>query len=146
MSDTSNAKALFQAFLSAARQNDEFHVEKAKILFSDLVSSLMENQGVSNTELAERLNTSKQYISKVLNGHANVTISTMVKISRALNADFSISIHPSMNSSQARGENIHRVNGHAQYKTSSLHPQKSKAQNNGRKSQPSVGRAKQKSK
>ncbi|QGT77730.1 helix-turn-helix domain-containing protein [Guyparkeria halophila] len=48
------------------------------------VEQIMENQGVSRKELAERIGHSPAYVTKVLSGDANMTISTMVKLANAL--------------------------------------------------------------
>lgn len=44
----------------------------------------MEDQQVSRAELARRLGTSRAYVTKLLDGNANFTLATMVKIAMAL--------------------------------------------------------------
>jgi|SRR6185295_98354 len=44
----------------------------------------MEEQHVSRAELARRIGTSRAYITKLLGGNANFTLTTMVKLAMAL--------------------------------------------------------------
>jgi transcriptional regulator with XRE-family HTH domain len=52
----------------------------------------MERQGITNSVLAERIGTSKAYITKVFGGNANFTLQTMVKLSRALGGNLHVHV------------------------------------------------------
>ena len=54
----------------------------------------MQEQGVSRSELAERLDVSRAYITKVLNGHGNMTLRTLVRLALALGLAPEISFVP----------------------------------------------------
>ncbi|GBE50579.1 helix-turn-helix protein [bacterium BMS3Bbin13] len=69
-----------------AKEHTGYWFEKAKLDFALKVNRLLELDGVSKTELAQRIGTSQPYITKTLRGDANLTIETMVKIVFALNA------------------------------------------------------------
>ena len=64
---------------------------KAQVVYDILLA--MEEEDVNKTELAEKLDLSKQYISKILNESANFTIKTLVNIACSLNKQISIRIY-----------------------------------------------------
>ena len=45
----------------------------------------LENQGISQRELAERMGCSPQYISRILKGEENLSLETICKLEQALN-------------------------------------------------------------
>lgn len=51
---------------------------------TDKIETLMECQGLSKKELAERLGVSKASVSRILSGNRNMTLDTLVKVSFAL--------------------------------------------------------------
>ncbi|MDQ3133801.1 MAG: helix-turn-helix transcriptional regulator [Acidobacteriota bacterium] len=69
---------LFKRF----EQSDAYHIDGAKLEISEQIYLAMEQQGVSNAELARRLSKSRAYITKVLQGNVNFTIESLVKIAR----------------------------------------------------------------
>lgn len=77
-----NAKTVKELF-AEARKGDRFWVEGAILEFTADIERLMDQQGITKTELANRLGTSPAYVTKVLRGTANFTMETMVKLSRA---------------------------------------------------------------
>ena len=54
----------------------------------------MKALGLSQTELAKRMNVSRPYISKVLKGDVNISFGTAAKLAQALALDFSPELHP----------------------------------------------------
>ena len=50
----------------------------------DLMLDRMEELGMSQKQLAEKMNCSPQYISKVLRGRENLSLETLTKIENAL--------------------------------------------------------------
>lgn len=80
----------FQERLNDVKQRDEYHIEKAKLEFSSLIFEAMEREKINQNELADRIGSSRQYVSKVLHGFSNLTIASMVKIARALNMKLDI--------------------------------------------------------
>lgn len=53
---------------------------------------IMELNNISNSELAKRMNVSRQYITKLFNGYANFTLMTIAQIAVALNMKPEISL------------------------------------------------------
>ena len=66
----------------------EFVYEDLLQNFSDQINNFMKLKNISRSELAERLNCSKAYITKVLSANANVSLKTVAKFTNALNAQF----------------------------------------------------------
>lgn len=58
--------------------------EKLLLDVSDKIISEMDRQKMSRKELADRLDVSPAYITKVLRGHANLTIESLAKIAFSL--------------------------------------------------------------
>lgn len=74
----------FKELFAEARKGDRFWVDGAILEFTADIERMMEQQGITKTELADRLGTSQAYVTKVLRGTANFTMETMVKLSRAV--------------------------------------------------------------
>jgi plasmid maintenance system antidote protein VapI len=83
-------KTSFARFFREAEKGLTFHVESAILSFTEDLSSLMEAQGVSKSELARRLHCQPAFITKLLSGQNNFTIETMVRIAIALDAKVKI--------------------------------------------------------
>jgi len=52
----------------------------------------MEENGITRAELARRLNVSKAFVTKLLNGNPNLTIKTMVSLARILDCDLRVEL------------------------------------------------------
>jgi|GEM_PF-743571 len=90
----SSNKKTFKQLFETARKRLAYDVEGVILEFTEEIVARMEAEGVSNAELAKRLNASPAYVTKVLRGSTNFTLETMVKIARALNADVRIHLQP----------------------------------------------------
>jgi plasmid maintenance system antidote protein VapI len=60
--------------------------------FLSEVYEIMENNHIKKSELAKRMNVSRQYITKLFTGYANFTLMTLAQISIALNLDINIKL------------------------------------------------------
>ena len=80
--------ARFKEMLDAVKEQDSFHVDATKVELSEQIYNAMEEKGVSEAELSRRLKVSRAYVNKILQGTANLTIESLVKISRALGCEF----------------------------------------------------------
>lgn len=75
----------FAEIHDAMKDTVAFEVEELKLAFTESVLLRMEEMdGLSGSELAERLGTSKPYVSRLLKGTSNFTFETLVKLARAL--------------------------------------------------------------
>lgn len=70
------------------REDGRLQIDEAKFELSEQIFQAMEDSGVTEAELSRRLNVSRAYVNKVLQGSANLTIESLVKLSRALDCEF----------------------------------------------------------
>ncbi len=56
------------------------------------IVSIMSEMGLTQKDLAKRIGTSKQYVSRILNEKQNFTISSLAVFSTALQCDLSITL------------------------------------------------------
>ncbi len=79
-------------YLAERRKTDVYWVESAKLDFAMALENQIRLAGISYATLAKKIGTSAAYISKVFRGDTNMTIETMVKLSRASGARLKIEI------------------------------------------------------
>jgi transcriptional regulator with XRE-family HTH domain len=72
----------------------DFLVEDVKLSFAEELTRLLADQHVSRTELADRMRTSRAYVTRILRTDYNLTVLTMVKVASALNARVSLHLRP----------------------------------------------------
>ena len=72
----------------------EYLAEYAIVEFTEDMAKRMEDLGITRSELARRLDTSPAYITKILQGNANFTLKSMVRIAQALEADLKTHLQP----------------------------------------------------
>jgi transcriptional regulator with XRE-family HTH domain len=80
-----------EEFAARIEQTETFDMEAAKFDVSEHVFSMMERQGVSKAKLARRMGKSRAYVTRMLQGNANFTLESLVKIARALDCRLDIS-------------------------------------------------------
>lgn len=74
-----------------AQASVDYWLEGPIVDFTEDICRLMREKKVSKAELARRLGTSRAYVTKLLGGNANFTLSTMVKVAMAL--DGAVRLH-----------------------------------------------------
>lgn len=84
----------FQDLFGKARETQEYEVFGHVVTITEAWCARMKAVGMTRAQLAEKLKVSPAYISKLFTGQ-NLTIWTMVKISRALDLKLKISTRPS---------------------------------------------------
>ena len=84
-----NQLADLKARAESARTSHAYRAESVMIRFTEELVALMNKKSITRSALAEKINVSPAYITKVLKGDTNFTLDTMVKISTALNCDLS---------------------------------------------------------
>lgn len=82
----------FKNRLSMIKKTHHYRVEKTKLEFVRGLTRLLKLKGISNTELAQRMETSNAYITKALRGDSNFTIESMVKLAHASGANLHIHV------------------------------------------------------
>ncbi|MGC3974147.1 MAG: helix-turn-helix transcriptional regulator [Nitrospira sp.] len=87
--------------LDVARNTFDYRVERVIFNIAEQVCKIIEGQGVSRSELAQRLAVSPAYVTKLLNGNPNLTIKTLLKISDALGQTLDIRFAPKLEIAQS---------------------------------------------
>lgn len=80
------------AKIAESIDNDEWEFHKYAFDIADQIYELMEKADINKTELAEKLGSSKAFVSKVLRGDANMTMRTLIKIVFALDGEVNTKI------------------------------------------------------
>ena len=88
----------FGALLERAKTGNAYWVDKAAVDFTEGLCEMMQKHGVSRAELARRIGVNRSYITKILRGNANLTLETMVKLTRAVDGDLEVRVRPPMTS------------------------------------------------
>jgi len=73
---------------------EEFATDKNILKFTIELNRLFEKIGISKKEFADRIGSSKAYVTRVFKGEANFTIATMTKLVNALEGTVEIHITP----------------------------------------------------
>ena len=84
----------FRDLFEGLERNPEYLAELAIVEFTENMAKRMAELGITRSELARRLDTSPAYITKILQGNANFTLKSMVKISQALESRLTTHMQP----------------------------------------------------
>lgn len=82
----------YRQFVEESKGSPEYWSEVAAHELIREIEERMEQHGISRAELARRLGTSKAYVTKVLGGNANFTLTTMVRLAQALGGRIQVHI------------------------------------------------------
>lgn len=85
-----------ERFLEKPEHQKVFDEEKLLVDVSILVAEIMEKQGVSRAQLAQRLGKSKAYVSQVLRGDANMTLRTVADLFSVLECNIEVNAAPKL--------------------------------------------------
>ena len=92
-----HVKSWFTDKLDNFADDPEYLTEEAILDFTEKLVAKMQELKVSRTELAKRLDVSKAFVTKLLNGNPNMTIKTMVSISNVLGCKLNLDIYSKKN-------------------------------------------------
>jgi hypothetical protein len=84
----------FEGFFETAEGSDEFWVESAKLEFTEEMLGRMKEMEITKTALAERLQVQPSIVTRLVSGHNNFTLRTMVKIARRLDSRLCFHLEP----------------------------------------------------
>ena len=87
--------------LEAARTTFEYRLEKVLFEVAEQTCKLVESQGITRSELAQRLAVTPAYVTKLLNGNPNLTIESLLKLSDALGQTLDIRFAPKLEVAQS---------------------------------------------
>lgn len=71
-----------------------YAIEGLVIGSAELIATLMEQQGLSQADLAKRLGRSRAWISQLLSGRTNMTIRTLAELVYELGAEVKLDAQP----------------------------------------------------
>src|ERR1700686_1758386 len=78
----------FQELVSRVKKSETYDKEVVRAEISDQIDRLMRHQSITKAELARRLQMSRAYVTKMLQGNANFTLDSLVQIARVLNCKY----------------------------------------------------------
>ena len=84
----------FADLLQKAEQSDTFQIDNLKVEISEQIYQAMNQQGISNADLARRLGKSRAYVTKLLRGTTNFTLESLVRIGWALSCEVELELLP----------------------------------------------------
>lgn len=84
----------FSAIFERLERSEEYQLDALKIELCEQIYLIMEQEDIAKAELARRLKTSRAYITKLLQGSANFTLESLVKVARALDCNVSVTLRP----------------------------------------------------
>lgn len=82
----------FAAMGKELRKDGRLQIDAAKVEISEQIFQIMEEKDVTEAELARRLETSRAYVNKVLQGSTNFTVESLVKIGIALECELKLEL------------------------------------------------------
>lgn len=84
----------FRTLIEIAKQRNSYWFETAKLDFSVELNRMFKRTGMTQAELATKIDSSPAYITKVFRGDTNFTIETMIKLATAVDGELHIQITP----------------------------------------------------
>lgn len=81
------------SFVESAKNDDFYWIEKMKLNFAIELDRCRRDLNMTAAEFAKELGVSRTYMSKLFRGDVNLTITSMVKLARAVGAQISLSTH-----------------------------------------------------
>lgn len=82
----------FPELFKRAEEHDDYWLAGAILQFTEDIVREMDRQGISRTELARRLGSTPAYVTKILRGKVNFTLSTMMKLAHALGSEVQVQL------------------------------------------------------
>ena len=84
----------YRALFAEAEEAIEYWTEIPITEFLEDINRLMSEGAITRAELARRIDAKPSYVTKILRGNANFTMTTMVKLARALNSAVHVHVAP----------------------------------------------------
>lgn len=103
------AHGWFAELCDEVEDSFEYKLKSLELELTEKILAAMKAKGLSRSDLAGRLGTSKAAVSKLLNDGSNITLKRLLKISTAVGYDLIINITPS-------------EEGHSIFNTNMPHP------------------------
>jgi len=84
----------FDELFQRVEQHTDYWVELAKLEFTEEMLARMKEAGVRKSQLAASLGAKPAFVTRLVSGHNNFTLETMVRVARALNCGFRTHLEP----------------------------------------------------
>lgn len=84
----------FEAQLRRDLQDPDYLQEWLILCFSEQILAVLAEEGLSRTDLAERLGVSRQYVTKLINRTPNLTLHSLAEIAAALGRQVTVRLEP----------------------------------------------------
>jgi transcriptional regulator with XRE-family HTH domain len=75
------------------KEDEEYLLEELRVCIIEEIIQSMESEGIDQAELARRIKTSRAYITKLFNTSINLTLASLIKITKALGVKISLHFH-----------------------------------------------------
>lgn len=97
----------FQDIYAEARERTSYWTADIIYSFTEELARAMEEQHISRSELSRRIRTSPAYVTKIMRGDVNFTVSTMVRLADAvgLGIEMKITSKEKIYSDKKEGQN-----------------------------------------
>jgi hypothetical protein len=84
----------FDDLFRHAEQHTDYWVELAKLEFTEEMLARMKESNIKKSQLAASLGAKPAFVTRLVSGHNNFTLETMVRVARALNCGFRSHLEP----------------------------------------------------
>lgn len=89
-----NSENWFKEKLDKFKDDIDFLAEKVILDLTEQIVAHMKENNIKRAEFAKRLGVSKAFVTKLLNGHSNLNIKTMVSVAKTLDCELNIGFGP----------------------------------------------------
>jgi hypothetical protein len=84
----------FEELFQRAEECIGYWVELGKLEFTEEMLARMKERGVKKSQLAATLGAKPAFVTRLVSGHNNFTLETMVRVARALDCEFRCHLQP----------------------------------------------------
>lgn len=82
----------FAALEARLAATPDFTAERVAVAFLVEINARMLAQGISNVELAQRMGTTRSYITRLFRGSANLSVQTMTRLAHAVGGSVRVQV------------------------------------------------------
>jgi transcriptional regulator with XRE-family HTH domain len=84
----------FEELFQRAEERIGYWVELGKLEFTEEMLARMKERGLKKSQLATALGAKPAFVTRLVSGHNNFTLETMVRVARALDCEFRCHLQP----------------------------------------------------
>ena len=77
--------------LKSPEFKEVYELDRVKVALAQKIAEMRDEHNLTQSELAERMNVSQQFISQIESGESNLTLETLLKRAQSLNTGIMIS-------------------------------------------------------